>query len=115
LKRLEQALADQVEEVKTSTRLSRSAACIVLSDQELGYQMKEMLKATGQELPETKPVLEVNLEHPLLQRLSDESDEDAFARLALLVHDQAVLAEGRQLENPARFVQTLNELLLDMD
>jgi molecular chaperone HtpG len=73
--------------------------------------MKEMLKAAGQELPETKPALEVNLEHPLLKRLGEESDDETFARLASLVHDQAVLAEGRQLENPARFVRTLNELL----
>jgi molecular chaperone HtpG len=111
LKRLKRALRDQVEEVRASTRLRESAACIVLSDAELGYQMKEMLKAAGQELPETKPALEVNLEHPLLQRLGEESDDEAFARLASLVHDQAVLAEGRQLENPARFVRTLNELL----
>jgi molecular chaperone HtpG len=111
LKRLKRALRDQVEEVRASTRLRESAACIVLSDAELGYQMKEMLKAAGQELPETKPALEVNLEHPLLKRLGEESDDEAFARLASLVHDQAVLAEGRQLENPARFVRTLNELL----
>jgi len=111
LKRIKRALRDEVDEVRSSSRLRESAACIVLSDAELGYQMKEMLKATGQELPETKPVLEVNLGHPLLKRLGEETDDDNFARLAALVHDQAVLAEGRQLRDPARFVRTLNELL----
>jgi molecular chaperone HtpG len=115
LKRLKRVLRDQVEEVKSSSRLRESAACIVLSDQDPGFQMKEMLKAAGQELPETKPVLEVNLAHPLLKRLENESNDEAFERLATLVHDQAVLAEGRQLENPARFVKTLNELLLNID
>ena len=115
LKRLKRVLRDQVEEVKSSSRLRESAACIVLSDQELGFQMKEMLKATGQELPETKPNLEVNLEHPLIKRLEAEDSDEAFERLATLVHDQAVLAEGRQLANPARFVKTLNELLLDIE
>ena len=66
-------------------------------------------------MPETRPALEVNLEHPLLKRLAAESDDEIFARLALLVHDQAVLAEGRQLTNPARFVKALNELLFAND
>jgi molecular chaperone HtpG len=72
-----------------------------------------VLKAAGQELPESKPSLEVNLEHPLLKRLAEESDGDRFERLANLVLDQAVLAEGRQLEDPARFVKSLNELLFE--
>jgi len=113
LKRLKRALRDKVEEVRPSKRLRESAACIVLSEQDLGYQMKEMLKAVGQSLPETKPNLEVNLAHPLLERLADESDADRFARLASLVYDQAVLAEGRQLDDPARFVKSLNELLFE--
>jgi len=111
LKRLKRALRDRVDEVRPSRRLRESAACIVLSEQDLGYQMQEMLKAAGQALPESKPNLEVNLEHSLLERLAAESDEERFGRLAELVFDQAVLAEGRQLENPARFVRTLNELL----
>jgi molecular chaperone HtpG len=72
-----------------------------------------MLKAAGQALPETKPNLEVNLGHPLLKRLAGETDEESFGRLARLVFDQAVLAEGRQLEDPARFVRSLNELLFE--
>jgi molecular chaperone HtpG len=111
LKRLKRALREQVEEVRPSARLTESAACIVLGEQDLGYQLREMLKATGQGVPETKPRLEVNLGHPLLKRLAAESDEERFARLAGLVFDQAVLAEGRQLRDPARFVRTLNELM----
>jgi molecular chaperone HtpG len=111
LKRLKRALREQVDEVRVSRRLRESAACIVLSDQDLGYQMKEMLKAAGQELPESKPNLEVNLDHALLMRLAQETDAERFGRLAELILDQAVLAEGRQLENPARFVKTLNEVL----
>jgi molecular chaperone HtpG len=113
LKRLKRALREKVEEVRPSRRLRESAACIVLSEQDLGYQMKEMLKAVGQSLPETKPNLEVNLAHPLLERLAHEADADRFASLASLVYDQAVLAEGRQLDDPARFVRSLNELLFE--
>jgi molecular chaperone HtpG len=113
LKRLKRALRDQVEEVRRSKRLRESVACIVLGEQDLGYQMKEMLKAAGQALPETKPSLEINLEHPLIRRLADEDDAAKFANLAQLVYDQAVLAEGRQLEDPARFVRLLNELLFE--
>jgi molecular chaperone HtpG len=115
LKRLKRALSERVEEVRSSRRLRESAACIVLSDQDPGYHMKEMLKAAGQALPETKPNLEVNLDHALLKRLAEEDNDERFARLADLVFDQAVLAEGRQLDDPARFVRTLNELLFGQD
>jgi molecular chaperone HtpG len=111
LKRLGRALREQVEEVRSGARLRESAACIVLGDQDIGYRMREMLRAAGQTLPESKPNLEVNLAHPLLRRLAGESDDEAFGRLARLVYDQAVLAEGRQLDDPAAFVRTLNELL----
>ncbi len=75
--------------------------------------MREMLKAAGHEAPETKPNLEVNLDHPLLRRLAAEQDPEQFERLSSLVLDQAVLAEGRQLKDPAGFVKRLNEILFD--
>jgi molecular chaperone HtpG len=115
LKRLKRALRDKVESVRSSSRLRESAACIVLSEQDLGFHMKEMLKAAGQELPDAKPDIEVNLDHPLLRRLAGEVDQDRFAKLASLVYDQAVLAEGRQLDDPARFVKSLNELLFEAE
>jgi len=113
LKRIKRALRERVDEVRSSNRLRESAACIVLGEQDLGFQMKEMLKAAGQALPETKPNLEVNLEHPLLKRVAAETDKERFDKLAGLVFDQAVLTEGRQLDDPARFVKSLNELLFD--
>jgi molecular chaperone HtpG len=74
-----------------------------------------MLEASGQELPETKPVLEINVEHPLLQRLCAETDSKRFAALSEIVLDHALLADGSQLENPADYVQRMNNLLLELD
>ena len=113
LKRIKRVLRERVDEVRSSARLRQSAACIVLGEQDPGYQLKEMLKAAGQELPDSKPNLEVNLGHPLLKRLAAENDEAVFGKLANLVFDQAVLAEGRQLDDPASFVRSLNELLFE--
>ena len=76
--------------------------------------MRELLAAAGHEAPASVPSLELNLEHPLVQRLDRESDEGRFERLALLLFEQAVLAEGRQLEDPAAFVARLNELLSEL-
>jgi molecular chaperone HtpG len=113
LKRIKRSLRDQVNEVRASTRLKESAGCIVLNEDDLGYQMRELLKAAGQEAPESKPNLELNLSHPLLMRLADEADSERFDKLSSLVLDQAVLAEGRQLADPAGFVRRLNEVLFD--
>ncbi len=114
LKRVKRALRDRVDEVRPSKRLKESAACIVLSDQDIGFQMREMLKAAGHEVPESLPSLELNFEHPLVRRLEAETDEQAFERLAAIVLDEAILADGRQLDDPAAFVKRLNSLLLDL-
>jgi molecular chaperone HtpG len=111
LKRIKRALRDQVQEVRASRRLKESAACIVLGDDDVGYQMRELLKAAGHEAPPSVPNLEVNLSHPLVRRLAAEGDDGRFGRLASLTLDQAILAEGRQLEDPAGFVKRLNEIL----
>ena len=113
LKRVKRVLRDRVNEVRMSARLKESAACLVLGDQDLGYQMRELLKATGTETPENVPSLEFNPLHPLVQRLERETDEGKFESLALVLWEQAILAEGRQLEEPAAFVRRLNQLLLD--
>jgi molecular chaperone HtpG len=94
--------------------LRQSAACLVLSEHDLGYQMRELLAAAGHTPPATIPSLELNLGHSLVQRLDRESDPARFERLALVLYEQAVLAEGRQLEDPAAFVARLNELLADL-
>ncbi|MEY3976026.1 MAG: hypothetical protein RLZZ33_1081 [Pseudomonadota bacterium] len=111
LKRIRDALGDRVSEVKVSTRLTDTPACLVLAEHDLGAQMRKILAATGQSAPESKPVLEVNVGHPLLQRLESTTDEDDFAELALLVHDQAKLAESGSVANPGEFVRRLNRLL----
>jgi molecular chaperone HtpG len=114
LKRVKRVLRERVDEVRVGGRLRKSAACLVLNEHELGYQMRELLAAAGHEAPKSVPSLELNPEHPLVQRLDRESDDGRFERLSLLLFEQAVLAEGRQLEDPAAFVARLNELLVDL-
>jgi molecular chaperone HtpG len=114
LKRVKQVLRERVDEVRVGERLRQSAACLVLGEHDLGYQMREMLTAAGHEAPAIVPSLELNPDHALVRRLDRENDPARFERLALLVFEQAVLAEGRQLEDPAAFVARLNELLADL-
>lgn len=80
----------------------------------MGAQMRRIMEAAGHEMPETKPTMEINVEHPLLKRLDEEADEDRFADLAQILLDQAVLAEGSTLEDPASYVARLNKLLVEM-
>ena len=114
LKRVKRVLRERVDEVRVGERLKQSAACLVLNENDLGYQMRELLAAAGREAPASVPSLELNASHPLIKRLERENDDARFERLALVVFDQAVLAEGRQLEDPAAFVARLNELLADL-
>lgn len=114
LKRVKQVLRDRVDEVRIGGRLKKSAACLVLNEHDLGYQMRELLVAAGHEAPAATPSLELNPEHALVQRLDREPDRGRFERLALLLFEQAVLAEGRQLDDPAAFVTRLNELLAEL-
>jgi molecular chaperone HtpG len=114
LKRIKDVLNDKVDDVKVSHRLTDSASCIVLSEHEMAMYMQQLMKQAGQEMPTTKPVLEVNPTHPLLQRMESEADEDAFKEWTSLLFDQAVLAEGGQVEDPAGFVHLLNKLMLKM-
>jgi len=113
LKRLTEALGDKVSEVRASQRLTESASCLVLGEQELALHMRRMLEQAGQALPDSKPLLEVNLKHPLVKRMAAVKDKEAFANWAELLFEQAVLAEGGQLEDPAGFVQRVNRLMLD--
>jgi molecular chaperone HtpG len=115
LKKIKRVLKDRVEAVNVSRRLVGSPACVVAGEGDLNPSIKRMLEASGQALPETKPILEVNIEHPLLGRLSGESDDDRFDALSHIVLDHALLAEGTQLDNPAEYVSRMNQLLLDLD
>ena len=115
LEKLKRSLGDQVETVNVSQRLVDSPACVVTGEQDLTPQLRRMLEASGQDLPESKPILEINVEHPLLVRLAGESAEDRFGELARIVLDHALLAEGSQLDNPADYVRRVNQLILDLD
>ena len=111
LGRIKTVLADQVGDVRSTTRLTESPACLVLGEGDVGPQMRKILESAGQPVPETKPVLEINPDHQLLARLQDEQDNDKVEDLVGVMFDQAVLSAGEQLENPALFVQRLNRLL----
>lgn len=114
LKKVRMMLKDRVETVNASRRLVASPACVVAAADELSPQIRRMLEASGHPVPESKPILEINIDHPLVQRLSSESDDARFGELANIVLDHALLAEGSQLDNPAEYVRRMNQLLLDM-
>ena len=112
--RIKAVLAERVEDVRTSKRLTRSPACLVLGQFAMGAQMRRIFAASGQAMPETKPFFEYNPEHPLIQRLDQEADEDRFNDLTLILFDQAALAEGDAPADAAGYVHRLNQLLLDL-
>ena len=114
IERMQGVLSDRVAGIRPTTRLTSSPACLTVAEHEMGAQMRRIMEAAGQEIPETKPTMEINVEHPLLQRLDQESDEDRFADLAQILLDQAALAEGSVLEDPATYVARLNKLLVEM-
>lgn len=114
LERSKKVLADRVEEVRLTHRLTDSPACLVVGEHDLGLQMRRIMEAAGQKVPDSKPSLELNPDHPLVKKLDQEQDEDRFADLAQILFDQAQLAEGGQLEDPGSYVQRLNKLLLEL-
>ena len=111
LKRMQDVLGESVEEVRVSGRLVESPSCLVVNEDDMGIQMRKILEASGQSMPAGKPILEVNPEHALLQRLDQESDEDRFASLTQVLFDQARLAAGDDLEDAAAYVRRVNQLL----
>ena len=115
LKKIKRSLGDRVEAVNVSQRLVDSPACVVTAEQDLTPQLRRMLEASGQTLPEAKPILEVNVDHPLLIRVAAETGDEQFEELTKIVLDHALLAEGAQLENPADYVRRVNQLILDLD
>ncbi len=111
--RIKKVLGDNVDAVRVTTRLTDSPACLVLAEHDLGDQMRKILEAAGQKVPVTRPALEINPKHALIERLEKLSDDDKnFADLSQLVFEQATLTSGSQLPDPAAFVQRLNRLLL---
>jgi len=114
IKRVKTVLESRVEDVRVTNRLTESPACLVVGEQDMGAQMRRILEQAGQDVPESKPIFEVNPEHPLVVKLDHESDEDRFADLADILFDQAHLAEGGSLDDPAAYVGKLNKLLLEL-
>ena len=112
LKRVKDAVGDRIEEVRVSLRLKDSPACLALGEHDMGANMRRILSATGQKVPESKPTLELNVEHPLVKYLENVTDEGQFKEFAQVLYEQAALAEGSQLANPAEYVQRLNRLLV---
>ena len=112
--RVKKVLETRVQEVRVTGRLTESPACLVVGDHDMGVQMRRLMQAAGQKVPDTKPILEMNPGHPLVKRLDAEPDEDRFAALATVLFEQAQLASGDQLEDPAAYVQRLNRLLLEL-
>ncbi len=106
------ALGEKVGEVRVSHRLTTSPSCIVLNDQDMALYMQQLMKQAGHEMPDTKPALEINPTHPLLKRMEAETDDERFGEWSSILLDQAILAEGGQLEDPAGFVHRLNNLML---
>ena len=109
VEKLKGSLSNRAKDVRVSTRLVDSPALLVTADGELSPQMVQMLKQMGQPVPESKPILEVNPSHPLIQKLETSSQ---FDDLAQVIFDQALLAEGGQLEDPAAYVKRVNALLM---
>ena len=107
--RLKTVLGDRAKDVKVSTRLVDSPACLVVGEGELSPQLIQMLQQMGQEVPESKPTLEVNPDHPLIKKLEN---SEQFDDLAQVIFDQALLAEGGQLDDPAAYLKRVNDLLM---
>src|SRR5690554_3802723 len=114
VERLKGALGDEVAEVRVSHRLTDSPAILAIGEQDLGLQMRQILEATGQKVPESKPIFEINPQHPLIEKLDAEADEDRLAELSHIPFHQATLAAGDSLKDPAGYVQRLNKLLLEL-
>ena len=106
--KVQKILENQVKEVKVSSRLSESPSCLVADENEMGGNMERIMKSMGQDIPDTKPILEINPKHPLVKKLKTKVDKD----LVKVLFDQAVLSEGGQIKEPAEFVKRMNKLML---
>ena len=114
VEKVQKALADRVKEVRATARLTESPACLVAGEHDMSAHLERMLKAAGQQVEASKPTLEINPEHVLVKRLAEEADEARAGDLAQVLYDQALLAEGGKLEDPAAFVKRINKLMLEL-
>ena len=114
LERLKTALGDRVKEVRTTNRLTTSPACLVVDEYGIDPSLKRLLQSAGQNVPQDKPILEINPQHPIVNRIKSEANEQLFADWANVLFDQSVLSSGEQLDNPVTFVNRLNSLLAQL-
>ncbi|MCZ6723762.1 MAG: molecular chaperone HtpG [Gammaproteobacteria bacterium] len=114
IKRMKKALGDKVEDVRVTNRLTDSPACIVLNEQDMAMHMQRLLKEAGHEMPSSRPVLEINPDHPIVKKLNAEKSKKKFDDWSSILFDQAILTEGGQLEDPASFVAKLNKMLVSI-
>ncbi len=114
LKRMKKTLDDRVEDVRVTNRLTDSPACIVLSEHDMAMHMQRILKEAGHAMPSSKPILEINPDHPIVKKLDGEKSKKKFDDWSDILFDQAILAEGGQLEDPASFVTKLNKMLVSI-
>jgi len=112
--KVKEVLGDKVSEVRLTHRLTSSPACLVTGENDMSANLERILRSAGQHVPTTKPVFELNPEHPLVAKLKQEGSDERFTDMAEILFDQALLAEGGQLDDPATFVRRLNELLLSL-
>jgi molecular chaperone HtpG len=112
--RIKDVLGEDVSDVRVSHRLTDSPSCLVLGVQEMPIHLQQVMKQAGHELPDSKPTLEINPAHTLVQRLADQQDESRFSDWSRLLFEQAMLSEGAQLEDPAAFVKRMNSLLTEV-
>jgi molecular chaperone HtpG len=111
IERLKTALSEKVKDVRTTTRLTSSPACLVLGEYGIDPSLKRLLEANGQSVPEDKQILEINAQHPIIHKLKEETDETRFADWANVLLDQSILSSGESLDDPISFVNRLNNLL----
>lgn len=114
VKRMKKSLDDKVEEVRVSNRLTDSPACIVLNEQDMAMHMQRIMKEAGHAMPSSKPILEINPDHPIVKKMDSEKSKKKFDDWSDILFDQALLAEGGQLEDPASFVAKLNKMLVSI-
>ena len=114
IERMKKALGDRVKDIRLTLRLTDSPACVVFDENEMTGHMQRMMKAAGQAFPEAKPILELNPDHAIVLKIKAENDEGRLTRWSDLLLSQALLAEGEQLSNPAAFVKSLNQLVMEL-
>jgi molecular chaperone HtpG len=112
LERMQEVLKERASSVRVTYRLTDSPACLVSSEHGMGLHLERLLKASGQTVPPVKPVLEINPSHPIVERLKQETDPQRFSDWSYILFEQATLAEGGQLDDPATFVKRLNDLMM---